>query len=91
MNDFEKYKLRSVRHSLIQRIRRLKTITQRCSQKFFSVLLTLITDKNFIELSDIDVLRILQENDRVAIPSISYQCAIRFLLNDLCFYAHFSR
>ena len=85
LNDFEKYKLRSVRHNLIQRIRRLKTITQRCSQKFFSVLLTLITDKNFIELSDIDVLRILQENDRVAIPSISYQCAIRFLLNDLIF------
>ena len=83
LNDFEKYKLRSVRHNLIQKIRRLKTITQRCSQKFFSVLLTLITDKNFIELSDIDVLRILQENDRVAIPSISYQCAIRFLLNDL--------
>jgi preprotein translocase subunit SecA len=85
LNDFEKYKLRSVRHNLIHRIRRLKTITQRCSQKFFSVLLTLITDKNFIELSDIDVLRILQENDRVAIPSISYQCAIRFLLNDLIF------
>jgi preprotein translocase subunit SecA len=85
LNDFEKYKIRSVRHNLIQKIRRLKAITQKCSQKFFSALLTLITDKNFIELSDIDVLRILQENDRVAIPSISYQCAIRFLLNDLIF------
>jgi|JI91814BRNA_FD_contig_123_20656_length_6772_multi_15_in_0_out_2_3 preprotein translocase subunit SecA len=85
LNEFEKYKTRSVRHNLIQRIRRLKTITQRCSQKFFSVLLTLITDNNFIALSDIDVLRILQENDRVAIPTISYQCAIRFLLNDLIF------
>lgn len=85
LNESEKYKTRSVRHNLIQRIRRLKTITQRCSQKFFSVLLTLITDNNFIALSDIDVLRILQENDRVAIPTISYQCAIRFLLNDLIF------
>ena len=47
--------------------------------------MTLITDNNFIALSDIDVLRILQENDRVAIPTISYQCAIRFLLNDLIF------
>ena len=73
------------RHKIIKRIQRLKIITKRCSQKFFSVFLTLLTDKKFFKLSDIDVLRILQENDRVAIPTISYQCAIRFLLNDLTF------
>ena len=78
-------KTRIGRHKIIQRIQRLKIITKRCSQKFFSVFLTLLTDKNFFKLSDIDVLRILQENDRVAIPTISYQCAIRFLLNDLTF------
>ena len=79
------FKTRIERHQIIKIIQRLKTITKRCSQKFFSVLLTLITDKDFLKLSDIDVLRILQENDRVAIPTIPYQCAIRFLLNDLTF------
>ena len=84
-NAFEKYQTRFVRHDIIQTIKRLKIITKSCSQKFFSVLVTLITDINFIKLSDIDILRILQENDRVAIPTISYQCAIRFLLNELTF------
>ena len=84
-NAFEKYQTRFARHQIIQTIKRLKVVTKSCSQKFFSVLVTLITDINFVRLSDIDVLRILQENDRVAIPTISYQCAIRFLLNDLTF------
>jgi preprotein translocase subunit SecA len=84
-NAFEKYQTRFARHEIIQTIKRLKIITKSCSQKFFSVLVTLITDINFVKLSDIDVLRILQENDRVAIPTISYQCAIRFLLNELTF------
>lgn len=56
------------------------------SQKFLSVLLSLITDKNFLALSDIDVLRILRENDRISIPTISYQCSIRFLVNELLLY-----
>ena len=81
--DFEKCQTRFTRYTILQTIKRLKNITTNGSQKFYSVLLTLITDTNFLKLSDIDVLRILQENDRVAIPTISYQCAIRFLLNDL--------
>jgi preprotein translocase subunit SecA len=85
LNEFEKYQTRFIRYSNIKTIKRLKLVSKRCSQKFFSVLLTLITDSNFVRLSDIDVLRILQENDRVAIPTISYQCAIRFLLNELTF------
>jgi preprotein translocase subunit SecA len=84
-NAFEKYQTRFARHAIIQGIKRLKILTKSCSQKFFSVFVTLITDINFVKLSDIDVLRILQENDRVAIPTISYQCAIRFLLKDLTF------
>jgi len=84
--DSQKKQTRFLRHEIIQTIKRLKNITKSCSQKFFSVLLTLISDTNFLALSDIDVLRILQENDRVAIPTISYQCAIRFLLNDLALY-----
>jgi preprotein translocase subunit SecA len=84
-NELNKSQTRTVRYEIVETIQRLKNITQNCSQKFFSVLLSLITDSNFSKLSDIDVLRILQENDRVAIPTISYQCAIRFLLNNLIF------
>lgn len=64
----------------------LKTITKCYSQEFFSVLMVLIKNKKFLNLSDINVLRILQENDRIAIPTVSYQCAIRFLLDDLKLY-----
>ena len=56
------------------------------SQKFLSVLLSLVTDQKFLVLSDIDVLRILRENDRISIPTVSYQCSIRFLLNELLIY-----
>jgi preprotein translocase subunit SecA len=83
LKKLDRSQTRAVRHEIVETIQRLKNITQSCSQKFFSVLLSLITDSNFSKLSDIDVLRILQENDRVAIPTISYQCAIRFLLNNL--------
>ena len=77
------YKNRINRHINSKVIRKLKPIINYCSQKFFSVLLTLVMDEKFLKLSDIDVLRILQENDRVAIPTLSYQCAIRSLLNNL--------
>jgi preprotein translocase subunit SecA len=53
------------------------------SQQFLSVLLSLLNDDNFMKLSDLDILRLLQENDRISIPSISYQCSIQFLINDL--------
>jgi preprotein translocase subunit SecA len=53
------------------------------SQRFLSVLLSLLNDDSFMKLSDLDILRLLQENDRVSIPVISYQCSIQFLINDL--------
>ena len=56
------------------------------SQKFLSVLLSLLNDPKFLKLSDIDILRILRENDRISIPTISYQCSIRFLINQLISY-----
>jgi preprotein translocase subunit SecA len=56
------------------------------SQKFLSVLLSLINDPKFLELSDLDILRILRENDRISIPVTSYQCSIRFLINELICY-----
>lgn len=56
------------------------------SQKFLSVLFSLLTDKKFLKLSDIDILRILRENDRISIPTISYQYSIRFLIDELIEY-----
>ena len=53
------------------------------SQRFLSVLLSLLNDNNFMKLSDLDILRILQEADRISIPVLSYQCSIQFLINDL--------
>jgi preprotein translocase subunit SecA len=56
------------------------------SQKFLSVLVSLLQDQKFLKLSDLDILRILRENDRISIPTISYQCSIRFLINELLSY-----
>lgn len=56
------------------------------SQKFLSILLSLLNDDKFLKLSDIDILRILRENDRISIPTIPYQCSIRFLINELISY-----
>jgi preprotein translocase subunit SecA len=53
------------------------------SQRFLSVLISLLNDDNFMKLSDLDILRLLQENDRISIPVISYQSSIQFLINDL--------
>jgi preprotein translocase subunit SecA len=53
------------------------------SQRFLSVLLSLLNNSNFMKLSDLDILRLLQENDRVSIAVFSYQSSIRFLINEL--------
>ncbi len=56
------------------------------SQKFLSVLISLLKDPKFLKLSDVDILRFLKENDRISIPTVSYQCSIRFLINELITY-----
>ncbi len=56
------------------------------SHKFLSVLISLLYDEKFLKLSDLDILRILRENDRISIPTTSYQCSIRFLINELILY-----
>jgi preprotein translocase subunit SecA len=53
------------------------------SQKFISVLVSLLNSPEFLKLSDVDILRILKENDRISISTISYQCSIKFLINEL--------
>ena len=57
------------------------------SQKFLSVLGSLLMNSNFLKLSDIDILRILKENERISIPILSYQCSIQFLINELIHYS----
>ncbi len=56
------------------------------SHKFLSNLLSVVHDKKFLTLSDIDILRLLRENDRISIPVTSYQCSIRFLIHELIIY-----
>ena len=51
------------------------------TQKSFSVLASLLTDKDFLNLSDTQVLTILNENDQVRIPKTTYECSIKFLVN----------
>jgi len=53
------------------------------SQKFLSVLNSLINDEKFLNLSDVEVLKILNESELVRIPKISYQCSMKFLINEL--------
>ena len=53
------------------------------SQKFLSVLASLMKDEKFRKLSDIEVLKVLNESELVRIPKISYQCSIKFLINEL--------
>jgi preprotein translocase subunit SecA len=53
------------------------------SQKFLSTLLSLLNNPEFLKLSDVDILRILKENDRISIPTTSYQSSIKFLINQL--------
>lgn len=57
------------------------------SQKFISVLVSLRNNLSFCELSDVDILRILRENDRISIPTAFYQYSIRFLINELISYS----
>jgi preprotein translocase subunit SecA len=51
------------------------------TQKSFSVLDSLLKDDKFLKLSDTQVLTILNENDQIRIPQTTYECSIKFLVN----------
>ena len=53
------------------------------SQKFLSVLTSLINDSQFIALSDTDILKFLNETEQIQIPKTNYQASIKFLINEL--------
>ena len=53
------------------------------SQKFLSVLFSLVNDSNFLQLSDVEILRTVRENSKIAISNNSYQCSINYLRKEL--------
>jgi len=53
------------------------------SQKFLSVLNTLITTEDFLTLSETEILRLLNESDQIRVPKNNYECSIKFLVNEL--------
>jgi len=59
----------------------LTRLNYRLTQKSFSVLTSLLVDKDFLKLSDTQVLTILNENDQIRIPKTTYECSIKFLVN----------
>jgi len=56
------------------------------SQKFLSVLNSLINDVEFLNLSSTGILKFLNEIDQIRIPKIPYQCSIKFLLSELAIF-----
>ena len=53
------------------------------SQKFLSVLISLINNSEFLLLSDTEILKILNEIDQIRIAKTSSQYLIKFLTNEL--------
>merc|ERR1712085_231864 len=51
------------------------------SQKFLSVLFSILTDSLFLKLSDIEILRALKENDKISIPNIFLSLSLSFSLS----------
>ena len=52
-------------------------------QKFISVLCSLLINKDFLCLSDTEILKILNESDQIQSPKYIYECSIKFLFNQL--------
>jgi preprotein translocase subunit SecA len=49
------------------------------SHKLLSVLISLIQNKDFFKLSDINILRLLRDIDRISILTYNHECSIQFL------------
>ena len=70
-------------------ITKIKTIfpllkkSVRISQKFIIILISLLNNPQFIKLSDIEILKILNKIEEIGISKNSYESSIKFLLNEL--------
>ena len=60
-------------------IRELTTV----SQKSLIILISLVNNSQFLRLSDIEVLKILNQMEQIRTPRNNYQCSIKFLSNEL--------
>jgi len=76
------YKNQSLLNSPESVFKLLNTFSE-LPQKFISVLCSLIVDKNFLRLSDTEILKILNESDQIQSPKYMYECSIKFLFNQL--------
>ena len=56
------------------------------SQRFLSLIFSLLKQKEFLKFSDIDILKYIKENDRISTPKNVYQFSIQFLINELSQY-----
>ena len=52
------------------------------SQKFLSILISLSINKKFLSLTDVEVLKLVIEDDQISTPLIDYQCSIKFLIKE---------
>ena len=75
-----KFKKRTTIFPLIKEINYL-------SQNFISVLLSLINDSKFKNLSDTEVLKIINEIEKIQVPKTTYQSSMKFLFNELILFA----
>ena len=90
-----KFKIRKFLYVLLTsyknkiRITKIETIfpllkqSVRISQKFIIVLISLLNNPEFIKLSDIEILKILNKIEEIGISKNSYESSIKFLLNEL--------
>jgi len=53
------------------------------SQRFIIILASLIQNPQFLDLLDIQILKILNETDQIRIPRNTYQSSIKFLFDEL--------
>ena len=79
-NQFKNNNSKSTIYPLIKQIKGV-------SQNVISVLLSLINDSKFIKLSDTDVLRLINESEKIQVPKTNYQRSIKFLLDELSLFA----
>ena len=64
----------------------LKTEFYYNSQKFLSVLCSLSSNKKFLKLSDVAILRLLRENDKISFSTTFNHFSIKFLIDELTSY-----
>ena len=80
------FKIRKQLYKIIVYYKSQKVLTRDInftSQKVLSVLKSLFTTSQFVNLSSTGILKFLNEIDQIRIPKTPYECSIKFLLTQL--------